>query len=439
MKRRDFIQSSLACFCAASPAIGTSVHSHKISVEPFNIAVIGCGREGSSDIRILTRNPSFKVIGISDVHKKQTARIGELNLIPIWQDYRLMFKDIGREIDGVIVAAPDHMHFPIILHAIKYDKHIFCHTPLCHTLSELISIKEKIKANICLDVGLKTIYSPVYDLVCEIIQSEKIGSIQSIHAWAGKQSWVQATPKSEAIDSVPQDLDWNLWLGAAPFRNYVDKIYTPHMWRGVRDFGSGLLGDRFFESMAVVFRSIGSLDLKEVRCISNIGPTNDKFGDDRHFEITCNIGEASSNREIKLDWMEGNVKPDTTKLPIAFRGELPRTGCILIGDDGFISFSKNKLVETSIPDVENLIKRKKADRTIPYYNDIDCYEIWRRSCIAGEPSYCSLDAMYSCLEVPLAASISAKYPLKELKWDRKRQTFNDQEADTSIKKDYRKF
>src|SRR2546421_745201 len=77
----------------------------------------------------------------------------------------------------------------------------------------------------------------------EIIQAGAIGPVRQVHVWSNRPIWPQGLDRPPGSDSMPETLDWDVWIGPAPMRPFKDKVYHPFAWRGWQDFGTGALGD----------------------------------------------------------------------------------------------------------------------------------------------------------------------------------------------------
>ncbi len=146
IKRRDFLKGALT-----ASAIGVAPFNIlKAGPSPnskLNIACIGVGSQGSGNADSLTR--SNNVIALCDVdqawHGQEIAGKKSLQGIKLWTDYRVMFNKIGKDIDAVLIATPEHSHYAISVHAIRRGKHVYCQKPLCHTVNEVRLLTEESK------------------------------------------------------------------------------------------------------------------------------------------------------------------------------------------------------------------------------------------------------------------------------------------------------
>ncbi len=170
-----------------------------------------------------------------------------------FQDYRKMFDKHMKDIDAVMIATPDHHHYPATILAMMGGKHVYTQKPLTHTVWEAGQLglaMEKYK--VATQMGCQGHANEGNRRLVEWIRSGKIGKIKEIKIWTDRADvyWVQGQPRPEGGTPVPQNLDWDSWIGPAPMRPYVQadrgiwkSVYTPGSWRGFRDFGAGALGD----------------------------------------------------------------------------------------------------------------------------------------------------------------------------------------------------
>lgn len=144
IRRRDFLKGALA-----ASAVGVAPFNIlKAGPSPnskLNIACIGVGGMGSSDASYLAS--SDNVIALCDVdearHKRCIAGKKNLHGIKFWKDYRVMFDKIGKEIDAIHTATPDHARFAVSMFAMRRGKHVYAQKPLCHTVNEARVLTEE--------------------------------------------------------------------------------------------------------------------------------------------------------------------------------------------------------------------------------------------------------------------------------------------------------
>ncbi len=192
--------------------------------------------------------------------------------VKTYKDYREMLEK-QKDIDGVVVATPDHMHAPIALAAMEVGKHVYVQKPLCWSVHECRQLAEKAKANpkIVTQMGNQGHSTDGARTGQEYLAAGAIGEIREVHVWTNRPLgyWPQGIPRpaplpppdpSRPLDwrgrgvelrlaaalvgdyPPPPGLDWDLFLGVAPKVEY-HPIYHPFNWRGWVDWGQGALGD----------------------------------------------------------------------------------------------------------------------------------------------------------------------------------------------------
>ena len=192
-----------------------------------------------------------------------------LNNLKTFRDYRLMLEQ-QKDIDAVVIATPDHMHAPIASMAMDLGKHVYVQKPLCWSVREARYLaKQAQEQKVVSQLGNQGHSLDDARTGVEYIQSGAIGEIQEVHVWTNRPLgyWPQGIPRPAALDPtnpvrwsgrdvnarlaaafaaagqpVPSDLDWELFLGCAPYVDY-HPIYHPFNWRGWVDWGQGALGD----------------------------------------------------------------------------------------------------------------------------------------------------------------------------------------------------
>jgi hypothetical protein len=160
----------------------------------------------------------------------------------------------GRNIDAVIVAIPDHMHATAALWSMERGKHVYVEKPLTRTVAEARMLTEAAaKYKVATQMGNQGYSNDGARIAAEIIWSGEIGNVTEVHAWTNRPIWPQGMTEIPPPDAAPPTLDWDAWLGIAPFRPYTsggeaygnrpNKFYCPFNWRRFFDFGCGALGD----------------------------------------------------------------------------------------------------------------------------------------------------------------------------------------------------
>ena len=213
----------------------------------LNIAAVGAAGKGSSDIQSVAHENIYAICDIDDRRLADTLQQDFAapfrDKTKTYRDYREML-DSEPEIDAVLISTPDHMHAPIAMHAMGLGKHVYVQKPLCHTVNECRVLARAAEANnIVTQMGNQGHAGEGARLINEWVASGALGEIREVHCWTNRPVWPQGIGRPEGETPVPDSLAWNLWLGAASHRPYVERAYHPFNWRGWLDFGTGVVGD----------------------------------------------------------------------------------------------------------------------------------------------------------------------------------------------------
>src|SRR5688572_32624542 len=239
VSRRQFIKyTSLATGAVVSIAVpGCATRPRRISAnEKLNVAVIGAGGKGSSDTDSVA---SENIVALCDVDQKTLDSRGQkYPNAQLFKDYRKMLEQV-KNIDAVIVATPDHVHAPASIMAMKMGKHVYCQKPLTHSVYEARLMRETAASmKVATQMGNQGTAGDGLRRAVEVIQAGVIGKPKELHVWSNRPIWPQGLDRPQGEDPVPDNLDWDLWLGPAALRRYKKDVYHAFNWRGWLDFGT---------------------------------------------------------------------------------------------------------------------------------------------------------------------------------------------------------
>ena len=239
--RRDFLKSSAGAALSAGLFAGWSRAADSASaMNKLNLACIGTANRAAEDINGVQGE---NIVALVDVDSNYLdAAKAKFPSARGYADYREMLEQESGKIDAVVIGTTDHHHAPASIRAIRKGLHVYCEKPLTHTVHEARVIAQAAKEmGVATQLGTQIHAEDNYRRVVEIIQAGTIGDVTAVHVWVGKGWGVQEWP--EASNEVPANLNWDLWLGAAPVREFRAGRYHPAQWRRWWDFGQGTLGD----------------------------------------------------------------------------------------------------------------------------------------------------------------------------------------------------
>ena len=234
--------------------LGADAPSKKI-----NVAQIGCGRMGRSDLGNVLNEPLARVVAVCDLDSKRLAagkkmaedyytERGESGVnVKTFHDYRDVLA--SPEIDAVVVTVPDHSHARLAIAAAIAGKHIYIQKPVTYSIVEAIALRKTVEATkIILQTGSQQRSERPWGSfrkASEAVRNGRIGQLKTIKIGVGldKPSGHAPTPMP-----VPENLDYDRWLGSAPEQAYMERRVHPQNshdgrpgWITTEDFGLGMI------------------------------------------------------------------------------------------------------------------------------------------------------------------------------------------------------
>lgn len=211
--------------------------------DTVNVAGIGVGGVGKNNLKNMK---SENIVAMADVDHDYAAPVFErVPEAETFYDYRRMFDEMGDQIDGVVIATPDHTHAKIAIDAMRREKHVYVQKPLTWSVAEARAVGQVAdETGVVTQMGNQGHSGDPARLVNEYIRSGTIGDVQKVHLWTDRPVdwWPQGVDKPNSIQRVPDTLKWDLFLGPAPDEPYHEAFH-PFAWRGWVDYGTGAVGD----------------------------------------------------------------------------------------------------------------------------------------------------------------------------------------------------
>jgi predicted dehydrogenase len=239
LSRRSFLTT------AAVLASGLGVRARQPAADPLRVAVVGAGGRGFSNIRELDATGAVSIVALCDCDARQAkeafARHPDAARYTDWR--RLL--DREKDLEAVLVSTPDHNHAAIAIAAMQRGWHVYCEKPLAHSIWEAREMASVAAAQrVVTQMGTQGHAYEGTRRAVEVLRAGVIGEVREVHVWTDRPAgwWPQGIARPAETPPVPDDLDWDIWLGPAPERPYHD-AYVPFKWRGFWDFGTGAIGD----------------------------------------------------------------------------------------------------------------------------------------------------------------------------------------------------
>jgi predicted dehydrogenase len=255
--RRDFVKTGVAAV-GATAIYHTNVHARILGAnDRINIGCIGLGGRGTSDMRwaIETGKNSrpAQVVAICDVYRKRLNRAKEISKAEFdTLDYREVLA--RKDVDAVIIATPDHWHAPIAIEAMKAGKDVYCEKPMTRTVEEAKKFYETAQAtNKVVQIGSQTTSSDQWWKARKAIEDGMIGQLLmsqgSYHRNSVEGEWNYKIDPNAGPEGKGDDyLDWKMWLGGAPKRQFSAERFF--RFRKYWDYSGGIATDLFYHVVA---------------------------------------------------------------------------------------------------------------------------------------------------------------------------------------------
>lgn len=375
------------------------------------IAAVGVDGQGFSDLRQLAAHPQVAYAGFCDVDTQRFARADErVPGVPHFQDFRVMFDQLGDKFDAVSIAIPDHMHALVAIEAMKRGKHVYCQKPLAQTVWEARQMRLWAeKKNVVTQMGNHIHSNVEYRMGTRLIKDGAIGKVKEVYSWVS----VTGNERTRLLEPnppgpVPPNLDWDLWIGGAPMRPYSPVIYHPFAWRDWQDFGGGAIGDFACHILDPVFTALG------LRAPLTIGADNS--GINRQIWPVAETiryvfpgNELTAGPKLNVTWTDGGLRPDRKLSRMPADLDLPRSGSLFIGEKGNMvlpHFAGPRLYPT-----ENFVG-------FAYPKDIkglNHYHRWVDAIIGGTKTSDGFDYAGWLTETAQLGNIATRVPLRPVK------------------------
>lgn len=426
--RRSFLKSS-AALALAPLALPRWTGSRPLAT--LNVACIGVGGMGGSDLASVSGCRNVRIAALCDVDQDHLDAAAKRHAgARTFTDWRVLFDQIGNDIDAVTVSTPDHMHGSVAIAALQRGKHVYCQKPIAHNLHECRRMTElAAQHRLVTQMGTQIHAHEAYRTAVATLQSGVLGKIREAHLWVGK-SWAgPAGGRPDKQDPVPKNLDWDRWLGVAPERPFVQGLYHPANWRGWLDFGSGTLGDMGCHIFDPVFTALG---LGAPIDVVSKGPQHHRetFAGDEDVRYTF-AGTARTQGVLPFRWTDGSVRPDAQKAQLPENVELPGSGSFVVGEKGIMV-----LPHWAMPSF--YADGKVLEVAMQQRPATNHYEEWTDACRGEGVTSTPFAYAGPLTEAVLLGTIAGRFKDQRLRWDSAKLRFDHDGATALVQRSYRK-
>lgn len=438
MNRRSFIATMAGGLAAACTTLSKQkqVTAKKVYTSPgdkLNIAGVGVGGMGGYNIKVVSE--SENIVALCDVDDAYAAKtFAKFPKAKKYRDYRHMLEK-QKDIDAVIIATPDHTHAVIALTAMQLGKHVYVQKPLTRTVYESRVLTEAArKYKVATQMGNQGRSGEGIRLITEWIADGAIGEVREVYTWTNRPIWPQGMDRPKDTPPVPDTLDWDLFLGPAPYRPY-NPAYHPWNWRAWWDFGTGALGDMACHIIDPVFMALKLGYPVKVEASST--PVNNESAPHASI-VRYDFPARQGMPPVKLTWWDGGLMPPRPEeLEPARRMGDENGGVLFIGSKGKLMSGCYARNPRLIPETK-MREYKRPARTIPRV-DMRHEMDWVAACKGGRPACSNFDYSGPLSEVVLMGNLAIRTG-KLLEWDGENMkvTNNVPEANQYVNPSYRK-
>ncbi len=393
LSRRNFIKNAgmTAAAFTILPRFVLGGKGYRAPSDKLYVAGIGVGGKGESDIASFAKSGKAEIAYLCDVDTRRAAKsVASFPKAKFYKDYRIMLDKEHKHIDAVSVSTPDHNHAVQALAAMQLGKHVYVQKPLTHDIYEARMLTEAAKKyKVVTQMGNQGASGNDVRQLMEWYNAGLLGDVHTVYCWTNRPVWPQGISWPAQKTEVPKELDWNLWLGTAPQKDYVDKL-VPFNWRGWWDYGTGALGDMGCHIIEPPFRVLGLQYPTDVTAsVGSVYVDEFKRG---YFPESCppssyivlTFPGRNGKPPVKLHWMDGGIQPERPEElgPNERMGD-GGNGAIFVGTKGKMMCGTYGMYPSLIPTSRNNeVKVPQTIKRVPGGAE-GHYAQWVEACQAG--------------------------------------------------------
>jgi predicted dehydrogenase len=322
LTRRTFLKRSVLAAGTAAAAqhfAFPGILSARQPSDTLNCVQIGCGIRGDTHLEQVILLQHQNLVAMVDPDDRAIAgkkkwlqdKGANTGNVQVFNDYRVMFDKIGKNIDAVFIAAPNHHHCAVAMLALEAGKNVYCEKPLTHDIAEARQLREAAAHHpkLATQMGNQGHCMDGYRRLCEFVWAGVIGKITETHSWTDRANG-GIGPRPPTLP-VPPGLHWDSWIGPAPYRDYHSDLH-PHEWHGWYDFGNGSIGNMGCHVLEGVFWALKAEHPTSVEMEFVRGGSDERYP--LGSRVRWDIPPRGDMPACKAYWYEG-LNPTTTNDP----------------------------------------------------------------------------------------------------------------------------
>jgi predicted dehydrogenase len=420
MQRRQFIQQSSASLLGLTLFSGFN-HRPIAPSDKLRVAHIGINGMGTQHLKWFAALPEVEIVGLCDVDKNHLAKAQKTlqeihpdNKAELYGDFRRILD--RKDVDAITCATPDHWHAQIAILAFEAGKDVYGEKPLSYSVKEgQMMLKSMKRHNRIFQLGTQIHAGDNYHRVAEIIQSGAIGKVKEVKMWKTGNPPVLGPSQ---FQTPPADLDYDFWLGPAPYSPYTpEKVHFSY--RYFLDYSGGVFQDFWCHIADIVWWSINPQNLKSIEAKGGLSE-----------------GNANTPNWIEIDYEFDDLKIHWSSTPpaeVAWAAN-KGIGAYFIGEKGTLvcdygskEITINGVVMKDIDEVPKTIIRSKGHQQ----NFVDAVK--NRTQPESNLEYARR------MTLPMHLGLISWRLGRKLEWNDKKEKFkHDAEANSYLFREYRK-
>lgn len=281
------------------------------------VAGIGVGGKGQGDLASFYRSGKAEIAFLCDVDDRMAATSRQsFPKAKYYKDWRELIDKEHKNFDAASVSTPDHTHAVAAMAAMQAGKHVYVQKPLTHDVYEARALTEAAKKyKVVTQMGNQGASGDGVRQLREWYDAGVIGDVHTVYCFTDRPVWPQGIPWPKGKAAIPTELDWDLWLGTAPFKEYINGL-VPFSWRGWWDYGTGALGDMGCHIVEPAFSVLGLDYVKSVQ--ASVGSVYPQAWQRGYFPESCPPSSHVTMRfpkgrktkgPVEVHWMDGGIQP----------------------------------------------------------------------------------------------------------------------------------
>ena len=406
--------------------------------EKLSIGCVGVGgMQGGNDVRSVSKENIYALCDVDENNLNKAAKL--YPKAKLYRDFREMLDKEHKNLQGVTVTIPDHMHASVAVGAMERGIGVYCQKPLTQSVWEArLLAKAAAKYKVATQMGNQGYSHEATRVACEIIWNGEIGDVTEVHSGhnGGFSRGITAWPPAE---EMPKTLNWDLWTGRAAERSYSSKIH-PINWRGFLDYGTMMIGDWGIHQFGPAnwALQLGSPTSVECTAVKGANPvTYPSYSCKLEFPERPNQYVKSGKMPaVTVFWYEGEIAKSMPVPTGLTQADLRGHNEIFVGTKGVLGTGGRGESWGLIPRSKMAGYQKPSPvlkRSPGHFQD------WILACKGGEPACSNFSIAGPYTEWMLLGAISWRFPNEKLLWDGKDLRFtNNEKANEFVKPKFRK-